>query len=96
MNRHFELRVRERLPGACPVDLFTAVQWAIRCERTDLVRFVTRVCGNDRRLFGACTADGRPFGVIVDTADIVPITVVLPGFAIKRPGKPPMVFGEAP
>lgn len=87
-TRHFIRRAHERL-GCSAHDatrIAEAVVLAIRQERRDLVEYVARVNRDGCRLF-RFGYGGRVYYALVDTDDMQCVTVMPPGFVVRRQGK---------
>ena len=90
---HFAMRVRERLGKSVnPNILFRGIIWAIENERSDLVRFVSRVDRTGRRIFEFLpTGSKEPYYVVVDTETMTPVTIMSGEMEIYRKGRPSFV-----
>jgi hypothetical protein len=95
---HFARRARERLgAGFNPKSLYMGIIWAIENERSDLVRFVSRVNRTGRRIFEFVPAgSGESFYVLVDTATMTPLTILSDEMEIGREGRSSFVGREQP
>jgi len=86
---HFIDRVRERIGVHVNGErLADALCEAIRTENTGRAQFVSRVDRSGKRIFRFRTADRRTFYALVDTDQMVCITIMPPGFTVGRQSKP--------
>jgi hypothetical protein len=92
---HFIERVRERIgPHEDAVALNARLVDAVRREDRDVATFVARLSRSGKRLFRFTAQDGRTFFAVIDTVDMVCVTVMPPGFDAKREKRPSIRLKE--
>lgn len=90
VTNHFVTRAVERI--GCTEDeareIGQGLAWAIERERWDLVRFVSRVNREGQRIFRFRHAPTkRHWYALVNTDTMTCITILHPGFDVRRQGK---------
>lgn len=87
ITHHFRVRCVERLgPQVSPDDLAALIAGALAEGREDVVRFACKT-GRGRRVY-RCQLEGRgDVYALVESDHSTLLTVMLPGFAVQRPGK---------
>ena len=85
---HFAKRVASRVgPEVNPDQLAFGIVEAIKTGRSDLIEFVSRVNKKGLRLFRFRVPQRGVFYALVDTSEMVCVTVLPPGFIVPRQGK---------
>lgn len=95
VSKHFVARAMERM--GCTEDeartLGQGLIWAFENERWDLLEYVSRLNRTGNRLFRFCwTPTKRKWYAVVNTDERVCVTVLAPGFTVKRAGKDRIVL----
>lgn len=97
VTNHFIARAVERMgcSEAEAREIGQGLVWAIQNERWDLVEFVSRVSRDGNRIFRFRHAPTRRrWYALVNTADMVCVTVLSPNFVVKREGKAKLTLKE--
>ena len=97
VSNHFVSRAVERM--GCTEDEAREIGqnliWAIQNERWDVVEFIGRVSRDGNRVFRFRWAPtGRRWYALINTKDLVCITVLTPGFQVRREGKGRLTLKE--
>lgn len=92
---HFKQRVRERIDPN--MDATALEQWLLKAVREDTgdARFICRTNRKGYRLFQFRLADARNFYALIDTEDMVAVTVLPPGFTVGRIARRRLVLKDS-
>lgn len=96
-TRHFIERAKERM--GCTVGEATAIAsgviWALDNDRRDLLRFVARISRQGLRMFRfRHTPTGQTWYVLIDTNTRQCVTVMPPGYKVRRHKRSTIVLKE--
>jgi hypothetical protein len=93
---HFIERVAERLgPEEDAVRLGERLVEAVINGDSSVASFVTRVDRTGNRVFAFTARSGRTFYAVIDTQAMVCVTLMPPGFTVRRPNKNRLLLEDA-